>query len=49
MKYKITYISSNDDDCCSVWTEASSPEEAKSYVRSEYWDIKEIIEVRKLG
>lgn len=42
-RYKITYISSTDDDCCSVWTEADSPSEAKQNILSEYWDVKEII------
>lgn len=42
-KYKVTYISSTDDDCCSVWTIANSPEEAKRNVKREYWDIKEIV------
>ena len=43
--YYITYISSSDHDCCTVWTEANSPEEARSNVESEYWDIDEIISV----
>lgn len=47
MVYYITYTSSSDHDCCSVWTEADSKEEAIRNVRSEYWDIEEIIEVRK--
>lgn len=47
MKYKVTYIA-KDGDCCSVWTEATSANEAKSNVTSEYRDIKEIVEVRKL-
>lgn len=42
-KYKITYISSTDDDSCSVWTTANSAEEAKQNIKREYWDIKEII------
>ena len=43
--YYITYISSSDHDCYTVWTEANSPEEARSNVKSEYWDIEEIISV----
>ena len=43
--YYITYISSTDNDCCTVWTNARSKEEAIDYVKGEYWDIKEIIEV----
>lgn len=41
-RYKITYRAT-DDDCCSVWTEADSVEEAKQNVLREYWDVKEII------
>ena len=41
-RYKVTYIAI-DDDCCSVWTTANSPQEAEQNVLSEYWDIKEII------
>ena len=47
MTYFVTYISSIDDDCCTVWTEASSKEEAKESVFNEYQDIKEILIVRK--
>lgn len=43
--YYITYISSTDHDCCTVWTEADSKAEARSNVESEYWDIEEIIEI----
>lgn len=42
-KYVVTYISSMDDDCCNVWTEADSLEEAKYNIKREYWDVKEII------
>lgn len=48
MKYKVIYISTNDDDCCSVWTEASSPQEAKENILYEYWDAGEIIDVVEL-
>lgn len=48
-KYYVTYISSTDDDCCTIWVNANSVAEAKSEARSEYWDIKEIINVRKAG
>lgn len=48
MKYKVTYKSSEDGDCCSVWTEASDPQQAASNVRDEYWDCEEIISVSKL-
>lgn len=43
MRYYITYTSSTDGDCCSVWTDANSTREAIENVRSEYWDVKEII------
>lgn len=45
MVFYVTYTSSQDNDCCTVWTEASSKQEAIDYVKSEYWDVKEIIEV----
>lgn len=40
----ITYISSSDNDCCTVWTKANSKQDAIDYVKSEYWDVKKIIE-----
>ena len=46
MTYYVTYTSSTDHDCCTVWTEANSKQEAISNVKSEYWDVEEIIEVR---
>ena len=45
MVYYVTYISSTDNDCCTVWTEASSKEAAIDDVKNEYWDVKEIIQV----
>lgn len=48
MKYKVTYESSQDHDCCSVWTEARNKQEAIENVKSEYWDVEEIISVGKL-
>ena len=39
MTYKVTYKSSQDGDCCSVWTEASDPQQAASNVRDEYWAV----------
>lgn len=41
-RYKVTYTT-KDDDCCSVWTSANSPQEAEQNILREYWDIKEII------
>lgn len=43
--YYITYRSSSDHDCTTVWTKASSEEDAIDYVKSEYWDIEEILDV----
>ena len=45
--YYIDYISSTDHDVCHVWCEAESKEQARSYVKSEYWDVEEIISVRE--
>ena len=47
MKYKI-YYKPKGDDLCSVWTEASSKEEAINKVKREYWDIERIIDVQIL-
>ena len=44
-KYKITYTSKSDGDCCSVWTYARDREDAMEQVRHDYWDCAEIIEV----
>ena len=41
------YISKTDDDVAHLWCEAGSKEEARSYFLSEYWDIKEIINIYK--
>lgn len=48
MGYKVTYILSQDDDCCSVWSDAKTKQEAIDEVNSEYWDVKEIISVTKI-
>lgn len=45
MVYYVDYISSSDHDVCHVWTEANSKEEARNNVKSEYWDIEEIISI----
>lgn len=43
-KYNIDYID-NTGDLCHVWTEASSKSDAIDYVKGEYWNVKEIIDV----
>ena len=43
--YIIKYISSLDDDVCSVWLHANSVNDAQSKALREYWDIAEIIDV----
>ena len=45
--YYITYISKTDGDCCTVWTEAMSREDAVDNIESEYWDVDEIIGIRE--
>ena len=47
-KYKITYISKTDDDCCSVWCYANSKPDAINNTKREYWDVKEIISVSEI-
>ena len=47
MVYYVDYISSSDHDVCHVWIEAESQDLAESNVRSEYWDIEEILSMRK--
>ena len=44
-RYYVVYKSSSDHDCCTVWTEARSKEDAIDNVRGEYWDIESIIDV----
>ena len=44
-KYYVVYKSSTDHDCCTVWTEAWSKEDAIDEVKHEYWDIESIIDV----
>lgn len=46
-KYEITYTSTTDHNCCSVWCYANSPEQAADYVMSEYWDVEEIISISR--
>ncbi len=46
MKYYIDYTDKSGD-LCHVWVYAQSESEAEYKVRSEYWDIREIIQIRK--
>lgn len=48
MVYKVSYISTMDGDCCSVWVEADSVNEAKEKVRDEHWDVEEVIGVTRM-
>lgn len=43
--YYVTYKSTTDGDCCTVWTNANSKQQAIDYTKSEYWDVGDIIEV----
>lgn len=47
-KWSVRYISSTDEDVCSVWVYADTKSEAINEVRSEYHDIKEIITASKI-
>jgi len=47
-KYIIIYKSSSDHDCCKVWCEANSPEDAASQTLQDYWDVEEIISIRRM-
>ena len=44
-KYHVTYKSSTDHDCCTVWTYARSKQDAIDDVKCEYWDVEDIIDV----
>ena len=44
-KYHVTYRSSTDHDCCTVWTMASSKQAAVEDIKNEYWDVESIIDV----
>ena len=43
-KYKVIYTSKTDGDCCSVWTYATSKQDAINEVKHEYWDVSNIID-----
>lgn len=46
MKYYVSY-NTKDGDYTTVWVNADSASEAESEVRSEYWDVDEIVNIRK--
>ena len=48
MKWKVWYRDQHDE-LQKCWTEASSKEEAKKYVKSEYWDCVKIVDVERLS
>jgi len=37
--FVIKYISTEDDDVCSVWTNAETREEAVEKIKRENWDV----------
>lgn len=47
-RWQCDYISKDDDDLAHLWCYADSKEEARSYFLSEYWDIKEIIQIIRI-
>ena len=42
-KYYVTYLD-KEDDYSTVWTMASSEQEAIENVKDEYWDVKRVID-----
>lgn len=47
--FKVTYRSSQDGDCCSVWTEADHAKEAARNVQDDYWDVQEILLIQQMS
>jgi hypothetical protein len=47
MKWRICYADKSGDTS-KVWTEANTAEDAIDYVKSEYWDVDEIIYVEPM-
>lgn len=45
--WTVDYISKNDNDVAHAWCYAETKEEAERYIRGEFWDIKEVIQVRE--
>lgn len=46
MKFYVSY-NTKDGDFSTIWVNADSADEAESEARSEYWDIAEIVNIRK--
>jgi len=44
-RYHVVYRSSTDGDCCTVWVDAKSKEQAVEIIQNEYWDVESIIDV----
>lgn len=44
--YKISYID-QEDDLCHVIIEADSKENAKYELTHDYWDVKQIIQIKE--
>lgn len=47
MRWKV-YYRDQHDDLQKCWTEAANKEDAKDYVKSEYWDCVRIVSVERL-
>ena len=45
-KYIVKYTNKSGD-LSTVWVEADSKDDAKNQVRSEYWDVQDIVMVYK--
>lgn len=48
MKKWIICYADKSGDTSKVWTEANDEDDAIDYVKSEYWDIEEIIYVKPM-
>jgi hypothetical protein len=47
-QWKVVYISSNDNDSCSIWVWARDEEHAEEVARDEFWDIDRICQISLL-
>jgi hypothetical protein len=43
-KFKVDYLDFNND-LCHVWTTANDESDVEDRVKSEYWDVNEIIQI----